>query len=61
MIEPIRWLEDTLWYLGVNDINHQIVTARPGERFHCHVSFNIPPKWDEPQEIVEISVREGWR
>jgi len=56
MIEPIRWLEDTLWFLGVSDIRHQTFITHHGERFCCNVSFNIPSKWDGPEEILEISI-----
>lgn len=56
MIEPILWLKDTLWCLSVNDINHNTFAAGGREGFHCHVSFNVPSKWDGSQEIMEITV-----
>ena len=59
-IKPIKWLEATLWLLGVWDIfettTSEVVNDEGGELWTCSLAFNIPIRYNNKmhQDIMQI-------
>jgi hypothetical protein len=57
-IKPVKWLEETLRLLGVEDIieNTTNEVVNDGELWKCSLAFNIPIRYNKEvcQEIVQV-------
>jgi hypothetical protein len=55
-IKPVRWLEEPLWLLGVEDIfeNTTSEVVNDDEIWKCSLAFNIPIRYNNEvrQQIV---------
>jgi hypothetical protein len=58
-ISPVKWLESTLYLLGVWDIFQQttseVVNDEGDELWTCNIAFDIPTKYNQDlcQDIVQ--------
>ena len=62
-IKPIKWLEATLWLLGVWDIfettTSEVVNDEGGELWTCSLAFDIPIRYNNEvrQDIMQTGRR----
>jgi hypothetical protein len=57
-IKLVRWLEETLWLLGVKDIFENMTSevTNDDELWKCSLTFNIPIRYNNEvhQKIMQV-------